>query len=207
MLGTSLVVGTTFGIAARQAGLQPIEIVGMSALVFAGAAQFAMLQLFTQSAPAIVIVASALFINLRHLLMATALRSHLGQLPLGRRLAAAFVLTDESFAMATGYVRRGGRSTAYYVTFATALCAMWNLATIIGIVVGGAIGDPRRLGVDFAITATFVGIVVLAIRRPRDIAIALAAGAIAAAVALAGAPTIAVITAGALAPLIAAVRE
>jgi 4-azaleucine resistance transporter AzlC len=206
-MGTALVVGTTFGVVARQAGLDPLDIVGMSALVFAGAAQFAMVQLFTESAPAALIVASVLFINLRHLLMATALRPHLGRLPLSRRMAAAFFLTDESFAMATGHLRRGGRSLAYYVAFATALYAAWNVATIAGIVVGGAIGDPRRLGVDFAITATFIGIVVLAIRRPRDAAIAVTATAISGGLALAGAPTIAVISAGALAPLIAVARH
>ena len=71
------------------------------------------------------------------------------------------------------------------------------------VAIGGAIGDPRRFGVDFAITATFIGIVVLAIRRPADIVIAIAAALVAGGLALAGASTIAVITAGALAPLIA----
>ena len=144
-----------------------------------------------------------LFINLRHLLMATSLSPQLRRLPLARRLFAAFFLTDESFAMATGHFRRGGRSLAYYFTFAIALFVLWNLATMIGIFVGGAIGDPRRFGVDFAITATFIGIVVLAIRHQEDILIAVVAALVAGALALAGASTIAVITAGAIAPLIA----
>ncbi|MGH2472891.1 MAG: AzlC family ABC transporter permease [Candidatus Limnocylindria bacterium] len=202
-MGTTLVVGTTFGVVARQAGLEPLEIVAMSLLVFAGASQFAMVQLFAVSAPAPIIIASVLFINLRHLLMATSLGPQLQRLPLARRLFAAFFLTDESFAMATGHLRRGGRSLAYYFTFAIALFVLWNLATVIGIVVGGAIGDPRRFGVDFAITATFIGIVVLAIRHRIDVVIAIVAAVVAGALALAGASTIAVITAGAVAPLIA----
>lgn len=202
-MGTALVVGTTFGVVARQAGLDPLDIVGMSALVFAGAAQFAMVQLFTESAPAALIVASVLFINLRHLLMATALRPHLGRLPLSRRMAAAFFLTDESFAMATGYFRRGGTGLAYYVTFAVSLYVLWNLSTVAGIAIGGAIGEPRRFGIDFAITATFIGIVVLAVRRASDVVVALAAFAIAGGFALAGASTVAVIAAGAAAPLLA----
>jgi 4-azaleucine resistance transporter AzlC len=202
-MGTSLVVGTTFGVVARQSGLEPLEIVAMSLLVFAGASQFAMVQLFSQGAPAPIVIVSVLFINLRHLLMATSLRPLLGRLPLAQRLFAAFFLTDESFAMATGHFRRGGRSLAYYFTFAMALFALWNLATVIGIVVGGAMGDPRRFGVDFAITATFIGIVVLAIRHRADVAIAIVAALVAGLLALAGASTIAVITAGAVAPLIA----
>jgi 4-azaleucine resistance transporter AzlC len=203
VLGTTLVVGTTFGVVARQSGLEPLEIVGMSLLVFAGASQFAMVQLFAESASAPIVIASVLFINLRHLLMATALGPQLQRLPLAGRLSAAFFLTDESFAMATGHFRRGGRSIAYYLTFAIALFFLWNLATVAGLAIGSAIGDPRRFGVDFAIAATFIGIVVLAIRRPADIAIALVAASVAGGLALAGASTIAVIAAGAMAPLIA----
>jgi branched chain amino acid efflux pump len=203
VLGTTLVVGTTFGVVARQAGLEPLQIVAMSVLVFAGASQFAMVQLFLQSAPIPIVIASVLFINLRHLLMATSLRAQLQRLPLLGRLVAAFFLTDESFAMATGHFRRGGRNLAYYFMFAISLYVLWNLATLAGIVIGGAIGDPRRLGVDFAITATFIGIVVLAIRHRSDVVIAVVAALVAGGLALAGASTIAVIAAGAIAPLIA----
>ena len=203
VLGTTLLVGTTFGVVAGQSGLGWVEIVAMSVLVFAGASQFAMVRLFSESAPIPIVIASVLFINLRHLLMATSLRPQLQRLSLARRLFAAFFLTDEAFAMATSHFRRGGRSVAYYFTFAIALFVLWNLGTVIGIVVGGVIGDPRRLGVDFAITATFIGIVVLAIRNQADVIIAVLAALVAGALALAGASTIAVITAGAVTPIVA----
>ena len=203
VLGTTLLVGMTFGVVARQSGLQPLEIVAMSLLVFAGASQFAMVRLFSESAPTLIVVASVLFINLRHALMAASLRSQLQGLPFFGRLLAAFFLTDEAFAMATGHFRRGGRSLAYYFMFAISLYVLWNLATVGGILLGDAIGDPRRYGIDFAITATFIGIVVLAIRRRSDIVIAVVAALIAGGLALAGASTVAVITAGGLAPLIA----
>jgi 4-azaleucine resistance transporter AzlC len=199
------VVGTTFGVVARQAGLTPLEIAGMSLLIFAGASQFAMVQLATVGAPAPVVIATVLFLNLRHLLMAASLRGNFARVSPGRRLAAAFFLTDESFAMATGYFRRGGTALAYYVTFAVTLFVLWNAATLAGVALGNAIGEPRRLGVDFAITATFLGIVVLGIRRLTDAIVALAAAAGAGALALAGASTIAVIVAGALAPILAVV--
>ena len=84
---------------------------------------------------------------------------------------------------------------------------LWNVATLAGIVLGDAIGDPRRVGVDFAITATFTGIVVLAIRHRSDVVVAIVAALLAGGLALAGAPTLAVITAGALAPVIAVVTR
>lgn len=203
VMGTTIVVGITFGVVARQAGLEPIEIAAMSLLIFAGASEFAMVRLFIEGAAAPVVIATVLFINLRHLLMAASLRPYFMRLAPARRLAAAFVLTDESFAMATSHFRRGGTSLAYYVTFAVALFVLWNLSTLAGIALGSTIGEPRRYGVDFAITATFLGIVVLAVRRPADVAVALVAAAFAGALALAGLSTIAVIVAGAFAPLLA----
>jgi 4-azaleucine resistance transporter AzlC len=202
VLITVLVVGLSFGIVARQAGLSPVEIMAMSVLVFAGAAQFAMVQLFTDGVGWPLIVATVLLINLRHLLMAAALRPYFARVSATRRLAAAYVLTDEAFAMAIGWFRRGRTEVAYYATFAVALYVLWNAATVIGMLVGPSIGEPRRFGVDFAITATFIAIVVLGVRRRSDAVVAIAAALIASALAYLGASVVAVVTAGALAPLL-----
>jgi 4-azaleucine resistance transporter AzlC len=200
VLVSVLVIGVPFGIVARQAGLAPLEIVAMSLFVFAGASQFAMVQLFRDGVPWPLVVATVLLINLRHLLMAAALRPSFRALPLARRLGAAFFLTDEAFAMAIGWLRRGHTELAYYAVFAVALYLVWNTATVIGLALGPVIGEPRRFGVDFAITATFLAIVVLGIRRRSDAVVALVAAAGAAVLSLAGASVIAVVAAGAVAP-------
>ena len=197
-----VVVGIPFGIVARQAGLSPAEIVAMSLFVFAGASQFAMIQLFKDGVAWPAIVATVLLINLRHLLMAAALRPYFARVSVVRRLTAAFVLTDEAFAMAIGWFRRGRTEVAYYATFAVALYVLWNVATVVGLLVGPSIGEPRRFGIDFAITATFIAIVVLGVRRRSDAVVAVAAALIAAVLAWLGASVVAVVTAGALAPLL-----
>ena len=202
VLTTVLVVGIPFGIVARQSGLSPAEILAMSVFVFAGASQFAMVQLFKDGAAWPVIVVTVLLINLRHLLMAAALRPYFAHVSIARRLAAAFVLTDEAFAMAIGWFRRGRTELAYYATFAVALYILWNAATVIGMLLGPSIGEPRRFGVDFAITATFIAIVVLGVRRRADAVVALTAALIATALAYLGVSIVAVVTAGALAPLL-----
>ena len=207
VLVTVLVVGTTFGIVARQSGLVPVEIIAMSLFVFAGASQFAMLQLFKDGVAWPLIAATVLLINLRHLLMAAALRPYFTGVSVARRLAAAFVLTDEAFAMSIGWFRRGRTELAYYATFAVALYVLWNTSTVIGMLVGPAIGEPRRFGVDFAITATFIAIVVLGVRRRSDAIVAIAAALLASALALLGASVIAVVAAGALAPMLVVFRR
>jgi 4-azaleucine resistance transporter AzlC len=205
VLVTVLVVGIPFGIVARQSGLAPAEIMAMSLFVFAGASQFAMVQLFRDGAAWPVVTATVLLINLRHMLMAAAMRPYFAHVSAARRLVAAYFLTDEAFAMAIGWFRRGRTELTYYATFAVALYVLWNAATVIGMLLGPSIGEPRRFGVDFAITATFIAIVVLGVRRRSDAVVALTAALMASLLAYLGASVVAVVTAGALAPLIALV--
>ena len=203
VLLTSVVVGLTYGVVARHAGLTLLETSASSFIVFAGAAQFAALELLRgdTSGPA---VALAIFlINARHLLMAAAIRPFLAREPLVRRMGLAYVLTDEAFAMGIGWFRRGHRSIAYYAVFGASLWLAWNTATIAGAVFGGGVTQPERFGVDFAITAVFVAIVAVSARHRVDLAVALAAAVVAAALRVAGASTLAVVVAGALAPLAA----
>jgi 4-azaleucine resistance transporter AzlC len=203
VLVTTLVVALSFGIVSRQHGIDPIVASGMSFIVFAGASQFAMLELLSRNTSAPLIVLTVLLINLRHLLMAAALRPRVAGRSLLVRLGLAYVLTDEAFAFGIGWFRRGHSDVRYYVVFGVSLWLCWNVGTIAGAVAGAGISDPRRLGLDFAITATFVAIVVLGVRRRGDVAVALVAGAIAGVLRLAGAASFAVVLAGAIAPLVA----
>lgn len=203
VLITALLVGLSFGVLARQSGIDTGTAIAMSVFVFAGAAQFAALELFAQDTPAALVVLTVFLVNLRHLLMSAALRPFFGGESIRARLGLAYILTDEAFALGIGWFRRGHREVAYYVVFGSALWLCWNVATIAGSIAGSRIGDPARLGLDFAITATFIAIVTLGIRTRRDIAVALLAAAIAGALRVYGASSAAVVIAGALAPLIA----
>ena len=83
-----------------------------------------------------------------------------------------------------------------------ALYVLWVAATAIGVLVGPSIGEPRRFGIDFAITATFIAIVALGIRRRSDAVVAVVAAVAAGALTALGASVVAVVTAGAVAPLL-----
>lgn len=201
VLLTSVVIGLTYGVVARQSGLSVLETSGSSLIVFAGAAQFATVGLVASGATPPEIAISVLLINLRHLLMAASLRPFLAGASLPKRLGLAYILTDEAFAMGIGHFRRGHRDIAYYATFGVGLWLCWNVSTIAGAVFGAGITQPERFGVDFAITACFVAIVALGVRHRADVVVALAAALVAAALRVAGASTVAVVVAGAVAPL------
>jgi len=205
---TAVVVGIAFGLTARQAGLSIVETSATSVIVFAGAAQFVMVDLLRTGTPVPLIVLTVLLLNARHLLMAAAIRPFVRAASLPRRFGLAYVLTDEAFAMGIGWFRRGHRDLAYYAVFSTVLWCSWNVGTLLGAIFGAGIDDPQRFGIDFAITAVFVAIVAIGVRHRADVAVALAAALVAAALRLAGASAVAVVVAGALAPLVAfAIRE
>ena len=203
VLLTSVVVGATYGVVARQAGLGVFEASASSFIVFAGASQFATLDLLKGGASAPEIALAIALINARHALMAAALRPFLSRAPLVQRLGLGYVLTDEAFALGIGWFRRERRELSYYAVFGGALWACWNASTIAGAALGTWIDHPERFGVDFAITAVFVAIVATSARHRTDLIIALAAAVVAAVLKLAGASTLAVVIAGAVAPLLA----
>lgn len=207
VLVTTAVVGTTFGVVARQAGLGLVETSAFSLIVFAGASQFAALELLRNGAGAAEIAVAIVLINARHLLMAAALRPFLARVSLARRSGLAFILTDEAFAMGIGWFRRGHTEIAYYATFGVALFLTWNVTSVLGALAGAGVAHPERFGVDFAITAVFVAIVATSARHGADLAVAFAAALVAALLKLAGASTLAVVVAGALAPLLTVWRR
>jgi branched chain amino acid efflux pump len=200
---TAVVVGIAFGLTARQAGLSIVETSATSVIVFAGAAQFVMVDLLRTGTPLPLIVLTVLLLNARHLLMAAAIRPFVQVTSIPRRLGLAYVLTDEAFAMGIGWFRRGHRDLAYYAVFSTLLWCSWNVGTLLGAIFGAGVQDPQRFGIDFAITAVFVSIVAIGVRHRADVAVALVAALVAAALRLAGASAVAVVVAGALAPLVA----
>jgi len=123
-----IVFGLAFGVAALQQGLSGTQTLLMSGLVFAGAAQFATLELWGESIPLVPLVAITFAINARHLLMGAVFYPHLRDLPSGRRYASLILLSDANWAMAMA-----GGSTAerlgVLVGGGFALWLTWMLAT------------------------------------------------------------------------------
>lgn len=157
--------GILAGSFAIEVGLTPIESQAMSAIIFAGAAQLVALGMVKAGIGLWSILITTLLITSRHLLYAMAMRSQISPLPLKWRLTLGFLLTDELFAIANQgklhkfdpwYALGGGLS--FYIG--------WNIATLLGIVAGNAIENLGELGLDFAIAATFIALVVPTIKKP-----------------------------------------
>jgi 4-azaleucine resistance transporter AzlC len=176
--------GMIYGVLALAAGLPPAVAQAMSAVVFAGSAQFIAAQLIRDGIPAVVLVLTIFVVNLRHALYSATVAPSLKGLGLGWKALLAYLLTDEAFAVAvTRYQREGGASEPpphhewYFLGAGFTLWASWQLSTAVGVFLGTQV--PESWSLDFTLALTFIALVVPALKDRGAAAAAAAAAALA----------------------------
>lgn len=189
--------GVVYGAAAVSAGLGPWQAQAMSAVLFAGSAQFLFAQLWSVGTPPILILGAVLLINLRHLLYSASVAPYLAATPRRWKALLAYWLTDEAYAAAIPHLLAAPPGQGPWILAGSgfALWAGWQGATAVGVFLGQFL--PTHLPLDFALTLTFIAIVVPMLRDRYQLAVALVAGGVA--TLLAGLPYKLGLFAGALA--------
>ncbi|TBR41804.1 branched-chain amino acid ABC transporter permease [Marinomonas agarivorans] len=155
--------GILFGSLAMSYDLSPWFAVAMSAIVFAGSAQFVALGLIYADAPLWVIVSTTFIVNLRHILYAADLVKFIKHLPIKWRFILGFGLVDETYAAirpmyGNGSINESNGHYAYLGSFLS-FYLMWQMCTVIGIVAGELFPSLSEWGMEFAMVATFIGII------------------------------------------------
>jgi 4-azaleucine resistance transporter AzlC len=171
-----------FGSLASAAGLSAAQTLGMSLLVFAGSAQFIAVTLLSGGAGMAVVLLTTLVVNLRHVLYSATLQPFVRHLPVRWRAPLGFWLNDETFAVVQQrYATRDDSPHKhwYFLGSGAAMYGNWQLFTAVGVAFGQAVPNLGAWGLDFAMLATFIGIVVPMLRNRPQVAAALVAGAVA----------------------------
>lgn len=180
MLPLSLAVlpwGVLFGSLAVQRGFSWLEAQLFSGVIFGGAVQIVTVELIADNVPLFTVLFSAFVISSRHFLYGLTLRERISPWPLRWRLGMGFLLTDELFALSGD--RRAYRSKfrLYYALGAGgSFYLAWNLWTFFGIIAGASLPDLTELGLDFAIAATFIALVVPELKTLSTLVSVLTAG-------------------------------
>jgi 4-azaleucine resistance transporter AzlC len=172
--------GVIFGTLAAPSGLSHTGAVLMSLLVFAGSSQFIAITLLAGGTGTVLIVLTTFVVNLRHALYSANLQPHVASLPQLWRAPLAFLLTDETFAVVQHRYAEGDLSPFkhwYYLGSCLAMYANWQLWTVTGIFLGQTVAGISRFGLEFAMVATFVAIVVPLLRTCPMVASALTSAA------------------------------
>jgi 4-azaleucine resistance transporter AzlC len=171
----------SFGVVARDAGLSAPAAIVMSAIVFAGSAQFASVAILAQAGGVGPAVAAAALMNSRFLPMGVAFGPSLPGGPVSRALQGQ-PLVDASWALAA----RDDGSFDRMLMFGSSLAQYvpWVIGTAVGAIWGDALGNPKDFGLDAVYPAFFVALLLVELKHGR----ALGAAALGALLALALVP-------------------
>lgn len=156
--------GILAGSLAVEAGLFDIQAQAVSAIVFAGSVQLVGMGLIKAGASLTTLLLTTLFLTSRHLLYSATMRTRISRLPAHQRLILGFLLTDELFAVCSHQTRTEfnfwyafGAGFSFYL--------IWQLASLCGILLGQSIPNLDQYGLDFAVAATFIAIVLPTIKK------------------------------------------
>jgi len=148
MLPISLFVvafGAAFGLAAVQKGLAPLEALLMSTLVFAGASQFAAIDMWGAQVSVIPVIVVVFAINSRHLLMGASLYPMLKDVSPAKRYGMLLVLTDANWAVSAQDYQSGKRNLEVILGGGLMLWLAWIIGTWMGVYFGGLLQNPKSL--------------------------------------------------------------
>ena len=170
--------GLVAGAAAVDAGLSGLQAVGLSVVVFAGASQLAAIELLGDNAPLAVVVATIIVVNLRMLMYSASIAPQFREVAARWKALMAYVLTDQAYAMSlTTFRERDVARRGYYLGTAMPLWVVWQVCTIVGVVVGARV--PAWLPLDFALPLVFLALLVPAIESASTAAAGLVGGSLA----------------------------
>ncbi|TBW57957.1 branched-chain amino acid ABC transporter permease [Marinobacter halodurans] len=159
--------GTAFGLAAVQKGILPLEATLMSALVFAGASQFAALELWGDQVALLPLMAITFAINSRHILMGASLYPMLRDMPTPRRYGLLLVLTDANWAISAQDYQNGRRNLEVILGGGMVLWLAWLIGTLLGVYFGGMLAHPEQFGLDMVLGCFLLAMALGGRKNPR----------------------------------------
>lgn len=171
--------GISFGALSVASGLDIWQTVVLSLFLFSGGSQFALVGILGAGGSAGAAIATSSLLGVRNGLYALQVGRVL-EVRGARRLAAAQLTIDESTAVAIAQPTPAAGRLGFWATGVIVYLG-WNLATLLGAVLGNALGDPRAYGFDAAAAAAFAGLLWPRLRS-RDTAAVAALAAVLAAV-------------------------
>jgi len=169
--------GISFGALSVAAGLNLWQTMALSALLFSGASQFAVVGIIAAGGAGAAAVATSSLLGARNGIYGLQMSRLLRVRGLWR-VPAAQLTIDESTAVAIAQPEPAAQRLGFWGT-GLSVYVLWNLSTILGSVVGNALGDPRQYGLDAAAPAAFCALLWPRLRSGDARAVAAVAAVIA----------------------------
>jgi 4-azaleucine resistance transporter AzlC len=161
--------GSVLGMLAAQKGLAWTQLLAMNLSIFAGSAQFVMVEMWAPPLPVVEMTLAVLIINLRYLLIGASLEPLFRGTSLARKAGIMHLVADENWAVTMAAYRQGSGSTAFLLGGGLCLIGVWSLGTLLGHQLGALVARPERFALDFAFIAVFTALTVSMWRGKRDL--------------------------------------
>lgn len=179
-------IGFAYGVLAGKSGMSDANTLLMSLMVFAGSAQFIAVGLFASGTGPAAVILTTFVVNLRHMLMAASLAPYLKGWPKRYLAFFSYELTDETFALHSSKLTHLSHCRSEALALNVTAQISWVAGTVLGIIASGLIGDVKPLGLDYALAAMFIGLLVGQCENPIRIVTAIVSGILATLLYLAG---------------------
>ena len=158
--------GIIFGAIGIELGFGPYVTYATSIVIFSGASQIVFFQLLSTGASSLVAITSSSVISTRHLLYGAVINQYLNNLSIYWKIGLSYILTDQAFAVSNEYFKenKNEKFKHYYLLGSgITLWIVWQITTIIGILLGSIV--PEELGLTFTIPLTFLALLINYFRK------------------------------------------
>ncbi len=162
--------GSVLGMLAAQQGITWLQLLAMNLSIFAGSAQFVMVEMWVPPLPIVEMTLAVLIINMRYVLIGASLQPLFKGKSLLHKAGIIHLVADENWAVTMAAYRRNGSTTGFLLGGGICLCTIWSMGTLLGHQLGALISHPERLALDFAFVAVFTALTVSLWRGSQDIA-------------------------------------
>lgn len=176
-------LGLAMGVLGEKAGLSPVQVCFMSLCVFAGSGQFIAVSMIAAGASIPAIVLTTFIVNLRHLLMSSSLAVHYRGVCRKKITLLSYGIVDETFAVNLNQLKNGPWDIDKAIVASYAAFFSWVGSTTAGCFCGQFIPE-NAFGLDYALTAMFIILLIFQLNGPIFVITALIAGAAAVALSL-----------------------
>ncbi len=161
--------GSILGMLASQKGISWVELLLMNVSIFAGSAQFVMIELWAPPLPIIEMTLAVLVINMRYLLIGASLNPVFQGKSFFHKALIMHVVADEDWAVTMAAHRNGGTTTGFLLGGGLFLGFIWSFGTLLGHRLGAVIQNPKLYALDFAFIAVFTALTVGMWRGKKDL--------------------------------------
>jgi 4-azaleucine resistance transporter AzlC len=166
---SAVTYGGVLGVLSAQKGVSWAEMSAMNILMFAGSAQFVMVDMW-QAPLSVAAIAMAVFIiNLRYLLIGASLQPVFTGYPAWQKVLFMHLVADENWAVTIAEHRRSGTDPFFLLGGGLLLLCAWSAGTLTGNLLGSFISQPEKYALDFAFTAVFAALTLSLWRGRGDV--------------------------------------